>query len=201
MKKWIFLSHSGADKEFALNFATRIEQVFGNELEVFCTSRPEFRLGLGPSGVEPGGEVGMKYASDEQMDPEFVRRYLRENLAESQLHLLLATGNSMIRGNDWVSYEMQMEAEEHIVPVVVLIGGTQSIFRGIDDPHSSFSERRAPNQNELIERSKWLLAGNFAPTLVLDSGGWRTLVMHTIPQYLGLTPSQPQLVEDFHLPW
>jgi hypothetical protein len=83
--------------------------------------------------------------------------------------------------------------------VVVLIGGTQSLLRGVDDPRYGW-DTLGLDQKELIKRSKWL-AGN-APTLLLDSLGCRTLVTHAIPQYLGLTPSKPQLVEDFEdLPW
>lgn len=119
----IFLSHSGADKDFADLVGLIIESQFffrGYAVKVFNTSDTQYRFSKW-NELSRARDV-FKVAAARRN--EKLRAYLSENLAASSAYLLLVTGSGLREYGNWVQWEIQEGtalAREHHIPFVSII--------------------------------------------------------------------------------
>jgi hypothetical protein len=172
--RFVFLTHSGADRHAAVTLSQGLESAFAGEVLVFCTSRPEYRIGSGEA------ERG-------QLNPDLIEYELVKALSDSDLHVVLATPNAVLRGNNWISYELQLAEHMKVAPLLV-VAAEGPVVTWDGEPRDAST---APHDlGEVIERVRWLVSGE-TPVVRLVDGG--SDVVAAMADMLALTPSEPEM--------
>ncbi len=101
----IFLSHSGLDHALATRLAQDVEREVAlltgrPSVEVFNTSEPEHRFRAEPPEAGPAGSEQVAQYE------ERLREYLRTNLLNADVYLLLVTPRSLRANSKWIAFEM-----------------------------------------------------------------------------------------------
>jgi len=104
-EKQIFLSHSGLDRDLALDVAARLTQRLaecGYQVRVFNTSAPEHRY----QELQEMLSAGEAWASRAKQYEDELRDYLRAQLEQSLAFVSLITRRSHSAGSDYITFEM-----------------------------------------------------------------------------------------------
>ena len=116
-KKQIFLSHSGEDHDFATKLSNQIEKELrcsGYDVDVFNTSEVQYRFEDIRERIRPGAIWSQEAARWESE----LKRYLKENILNSKVYLLLVTQRSLQMNSGWIAFEIsiaQQEAEKRLL--------------------------------------------------------------------------------------
>jgi hypothetical protein len=117
----IFLTHSGADRRAASGLAEALERAFDYGLHVYCSSRPDQRIAIEGAGAAPPEKPldDLPHSPDESL-----QALIQEQLTACDEYLVLATANAMLRGNNWVSVEIQFSYRIRVRPLVLIARNT-----------------------------------------------------------------------------
>ena len=112
-KKKIFLSHSGKDKEYAIEIAKKIEvhlKLISSsfEFEIFNTSHQRYRFKEFEKMVLVEESFKEKYF---EWEKELIM-YLKKNLLASDIYLLLVTKRSLLENSKLILWEMKLADKE-----------------------------------------------------------------------------------------
>jgi len=105
-KTQIFLSHSGLDRDLALDVAATLTQRLaerGHHVRVFNTSAPEHRY----QELQQMLSAGQAWASRATQYEDELRDYLRTQLRQSLAFVSLITRRSRTAGSDYIRFEME----------------------------------------------------------------------------------------------
>jgi hypothetical protein len=108
MKKQVFLSHSGKDRDKANEFTSRLRELLAQRglinIRVFNTSEPEHRF-ADISHDQVSCQDIIKQRRDD------LATYLRSNILDSVMYLLFITKNSMNLLTEWIRFEVEIAYE------------------------------------------------------------------------------------------